>query len=1658
MIKRIYLYFIFFFAMLSLNAQTYGNEWIDYNKTYYKFGVKHDGLVRIPYSSLASAGIPPFSILGDDFKLFRNGKEVPIFVSTEGLFGNNDYIEFFTYPQDQEVDAALFQNPENRLNPTVSLFNDTAYYFLGIYPGLFNNRIVNGSNDFSNLPAKEIFYWHKETKVNRDRWFQGELISSLYNFLTDPAYDNGEGFSGTEFIGPSTRSVGVAVNNIYTGGPTTAKLTSQVEFTNITDHFLTLNVGSYLKNFSNTGFGLKTIEEVIPLSDITNGTTNVNYVLNIDKERATVAYATIEYPREYIFTGISKQKFNVQKSGRLYFEFQNFLNNGTSPLMYDLKNNKRYTAQVENTTSKIVTDVTFNPTDEFFVTSQSSTDIINVPKLTPTNFTNFSNINKQANYLIISNKALTTPFNGENQIERYNAYRSSADGGSKVSHVYYIDELTDQFAFGIRHHPLAVRNFINYALDVFNIQPQSLFILGKGFPYNETKTDTFRFNRNLIPTYGNPCSDNMLASRNPTNKLMQIPVGRLGASTTEEVSDYLDKIISYENVQRDTSELSQKLDNKEWMKRVLHIGGGTSEEEQAQFKYYLNNYRSVIEGDYFGGTVHNIFKTINEPIQVAQTFFLDSLINTGLSLITFFGHSATSSVDFNILPENFKNKDRYHFMLSNGCFIGNIFGKEVSYSDKFILSKEKGAVGYLAPYTYSLAPSLNIYSSNFYRNIGVQMYGEEIGNIIRQVHSEVETFATTFDKMLAHQFIYHGDPAIRINPHSRPDYVITPASIKFVPDIINATVDSFKLVVNTTNIGRTVAGFYTVQVERSLPNGQIEVYEQIVQTPYFKDSVVFIIPTNRGFGLGDNSFTIKVDYLDEYNEMSESNNEVIINKLFLSDDIIPVFPSEFSILTNANTQLIFSTVGNNTNTRTYILQIDTTGYFDSPLLLQTTITQPGGVIQWTPNITYLPGKVYYFRGGLQKSNPNEIFWKTSSFKYDPSLSPGWNQSHYFQFLRDDFNTMELPVDRQFKFSNDLRSVRLICGNMPVNDIALYLDNILIARNAFDRAGFLFFVFDINTGKPLQTNQIASTGYGEYGNVIRTTIQDVKIIEFNTTRGEDRQSMIEFMDNTIPDNAYVIGYTMGNPRYDLWASDFNTYGKTLQQAFLNQGLNRVNGLNNTQDFIFFYQKNNNNFINTQRVIESTEVLDSVFLFTGQWDRGSIVSPLIGPAQSWGKMTWDWNALEMPLTDSAYVNIYGIDSNNQKTVLYNVYEKGDQLLEDVDATKYPFIQMELFAEDLTKSTAPQLDFWRVVYAQLPEAAVNTGRFLQYSGDTIDFGDTYNVKFAVDNISSYDMDSLLVKFTLTDGQNNSVVSYKRYPKLLATQTYNIDFSYQFVNITNYGTNILTVEINPDGDQREQYHFNNYAVFKIFIDRDRVNPLMDVTFDGRHITDGEIISPTPEILIRLKDENKYLALNDTTAFEVYLKSPNDLVPQFVDPKSDIFTFIPADNSQLNSKNEAKLFYRPNLLEDGTYELRVQAVDRSNNDAGKYEYRIKFNVDGKPSISNFLNYPNPFSTQTQFVFTLTGTTVPEDIRIQIFTVTGKLVKEINKQELGDIFIGTNITNYRWDGTDNYGDKLANGVYFYKVIAKLDGKSMDKYSLNSDKYFEKGIGKLYIAR
>jgi flagellar hook assembly protein FlgD len=102
-----------------------------------------------------------------------------------------------------------------------------------------------------------------------------------------------------------------------------------------------------------------------------------------------------------------------------------------------------------------------------------------------------------------------------------------------------------------------------------------------------------------------------------------------------------------------------------------------------------------------------------------------------------------------------------------------------------------------------------------------------------------------------------------------------------------------------------------------------------------------------------------------------------------------------------------------------------------------------------------------------------------------------------------------------------------------------------------------------------------------------------------------------------------------------------------------------------------------------------------------------------------------------------------------------------------------------------------------------------------------------------------------------------------------------------------------------------------------------------------------------------------------------------------------------------------------------------------------------------------------RFVFTLTGAKIPDQLLVRILTINGKVVREIRMEEFGNIRIGNNVSEFAWDGTDQYGDKLANGVYLYQVYTKINGDNIEQISTKArdeSSFFVNGTGKIYLMR
>ncbi len=1677
-----------FFVTSALQAQEYGdygNEWISHEQNYWKFKVGRDGLHRIPYQVLVDAGIP---IIEEDLQLFRNGKQVPIYLKSDGDFGAGDYIEFIGERNDGEFDTQMYEQDWWQVSDRVSLYTDTAAYFLTLGASSQALRYTETENDLSDAPEAETHFRHTRYEVMNNAFFAGRPIRTLGGVNSNFAdFEEGEGFAGevikADFGEPDSLSYLVQVGSIYEDGePARANikvLGRSNDLLAIPDHHIqfSLNGTIYVEDtFEN--YRTKRYDFEFPVDQLESPYTSFQLAALCDvssTDKVSMAYIYLNYPHSYDFSNKRNYLFEIEETGESrYLEISNF-NGGTAPVIYDITNQLRLEPINEDGVFKVVLPPGTGESRKLYISETTSVlSLTQIEEMEQVQFIDFTQPSLEANYLIITHPSLREgPIDN---VQAYREYRESEDGGSFTVLDVDIDQLYDQFAWGTVGHPLSIKNFVNFAIDNWDLQPDLLFLIGKSISYDQTRNNPFVFPLSLVPTYGYHPSDCMLTTREVGSYKQQLGTGRYPARTPEDVATYLAKVIEYENY--DASPCTKE--GRLWMKHAMHIAGAEDSDQREQYLEYLEGYKNQYEDTLVGGKVIATYsKATIDPVEIAE---LDDVINAGLGVINFFGHSSGQYWSVNIeSPENYENEGKYPFIMSNSCFVGDIHNEPEDNTPVMaedFLKSSKGAIGFLATVAFGFPDYLDIYCSAFYDQFCKDLYSMPIGMCMKQTIDNTYTTLSDGIRITSQDFTLAGDPGVRLTSWDNPEFIIEDADVFTEPAVISAQLDSFLVNVIVTNVGKAVKDSFTINVTRTIP-GTTQTYSKSERFPVttYIDTLGVYMPNDVTNGLGNNDLTITVDYDNDYYEDCEDNNSVDKSIYIFSELLIPISPCNFAIVGNPDVTLSASTGTPISGMEEFIIQIDTTEMFNSPLLKQSYISQLGGVLQWKPGIDMTNNTVYYWRTTIVPEDGADYPWQYSSFVYQSDSEGGWNQSHYYQFKKDDYSALSLDsITRQFTFPSYENTVRVV--NAYVNDelegfsytnIRSYLNLENIARGSCMvgcGGGVIIGAFDPNyIMEPipsLATNWLSDTDYcqqfGQYGQVHCFSVEDKEVFEFPTETAEGMDLALDFMNNVIPDGYFVLMYSIQDHHFDN--ADLQPQVDQFYEFFADCGGEEMPAIENGEAFIFFGRKGGLGYDAQFEITEDpSEVIELEVIAETQSDRGTVSTPPIGPSQEWKTLFWagDIDAGQ----DVVNVDVYGINALGEESLLFNTGESTSFTLTD-NYDDYRYLRLKLNVQDSVATTPAMLDYWKVFYTAYPELSLDQNEYYEWYADTLREGELGRFGMAITNTMDVDMDSVMVRFTIFDEDNNAtVLGSPMYPPLAAGETAQIDYEFDTAGLL--GENFLLVEVNPDFEQPEKYIFNNVLIKSFFVIGDEVNPLLDVTFDGLHILDGDIVSAEPEIVINLRDENTFLALNDTSNFSMAIANPLGEEEQIYFASEQV-TFVPADDAAASSGNNvARVIINKGFTESGIYELLVRATDRSGNESGNYDYRISFEVITENMVSNVLNYPNPFTSSTKFIFTLTGSQVPEDMKIQIMTVSGKVVREIFKEELGPLHIGRNITEFAWDGTDQYGNELGNGVYFYRVSARNAGEDLELFANKStqkmDELFNKyGIGKMYLMR
>jgi hypothetical protein len=213
-----------------------------------------------------------------------------------------------------------------------------------------------------------------------------------------------------------------------------------------------------------------------------------------------------------------------------------------------------------------------------------------------------------------------------------------------------------------------------------------------------------------------------------------------------------------------------------------------------------------------------------------------------------------------------------------------------------------------------------------------------------------------------------------------------------------------------------------------------------------------------------------------------------------------------------------------------------------------------------------------------------------------------------------------------------------------------------------------------------------------------------------------------------------------------------------------------------------------------------------------------------------------------------------------------------------------------------------------------------------------------------------------------------------------------------------------------------------------DNQGPEIKAYLNDNKFVNGGITNPNPVLLLQLSDSSGISTGSSGIGHDIVATLDNDNNQYFV-----LNNFY---ESELDNFQKGSVRFQLPQLSAGNHSLKIKAWDVLNN---SNEYVLDFTVidNSEFKIDHVLNYPNPFTTKTFFWFEHNRPGIDIAVKVEIFTVSGKLIKTIS-QTINTT--GNRSNEVEWNGRDEYGQKISRGVYVYRLRVKTsDGKTANKW-------------------
>lgn len=414
-------------------------------------------------------------------------------------------------------------------------------------------------------------------------------------------------------------------------------------------------------------------------------------------------------------------------------------------------------------------------------------------------------------------------------------------------------------------------------------------------------------------------------------------------------------------------------------------------------------------------------------------------------------------------------------------------------------------------------------------------------------------------------------------------------------------------------------------------------------------------------------------------------------------------------------------------------------------------------------------------------------------------------------------------------------------------------------------------------------------------------------------------------------------------------------------------------------------------------------------------GDIATTTVGPATAWHRVAADGVGL-----DRISGSLFGVRRDGSRDSLFTVVGLATpiELSGRVDVAIYPRLE---FRASFPADTTIRLRSIAIDFVPSPELAIVPST-LRFSADSVLQGDPVDLRGTVVNLSRRTAaDPVDLRLRLLGGVEPKNIDSVRLAAIPPLDSLRHTFHLSTGSLQQVAS--FELEVNREDRPSEPYRQNNTMKTPLRIGKDGATPRVTIYADGQQLMPGDYVAPGAAFEVRIYDNSKLPLDSSMTIKRVIFD--NDIL----EAGSKGTRFAEVDQGE----HRASFYYQPlEKLPNGSHEIKVFVVDASGNpDTTDF---MEFFVDQDLRLRNIVNWPNPFDKATTFTFMLSGSQQPVSGDISIFTLSGRKIKTITLGG-GELLLGFNHID--WDGRDDDGDRIANGVYFYRVRVNDGNQSLE---------------------